>query len=148
MSDGGKIVIFDLDGTICDITHRLHWIKGDKKRWDKFFADCVKDEPKEDIIDIMKALYEHYIIWIFSGRSDVVRENTAEWLHANGVPYNFLKMRKEGDYTPDDMLKASWIDEFKLTPNQVVAIFDDRQRIVDMWRKKGFTCLQVAKGDF
>ena len=27
-------------------------------------------------------------------------------------------------------------------------IFDDRQKVVDMWRDKGFTVVQVADGDF
>jgi hypothetical protein len=25
---------------------------------------------------------------------------------------------------------------------------DDRQRVVDMWRSNGLTCLQVAEGNF
>jgi len=32
-----KTVIFDLDGTLCDITHRLHFIEGDNKDWDGFY---------------------------------------------------------------------------------------------------------------
>ncbi len=30
----------------------------------------------------------------------------------------------------------------------VVAVFDDRDRLVKMWRSVGVVCLQVADGDF
>ena len=41
----------------------------------------------------------------------------------------------------------------KLIENEMVnednlIIFDDRQSVVDMWRSRGLTCFQVAKGDF
>ena len=62
---------------------------------------------------------------------------------------DILYMRKQGDYTPDDELKESWYmnmsEEDKL---RLVCIFDDRNKVVEMWRRLGLTCLQVAKGDF
>lgn len=32
--------------------------------------------------------------------------------------------------------------------DRLVAVFDDRARVVRMWRKAGITCFQVAPGDF
>ena len=32
--------------------------------------------------------------------------------------------------------------------DDVFAVFDDRQQVVDMWRSNGLTCFQVADGDF
>ena len=53
-------------------------------------------------------------------------------------------------YMPDDELKQHWLDD--LFPgdirDRIVAVFDDRQKVVDMWRKNGLTCMQVAPGDF
>jgi hypothetical protein len=31
---------------------------------------------------------------------------------------------------------------------QIDLIFDDRNKVVDMWRAKGFNVVQVADGDF
>ena len=31
---------------------------------------------------------------------------------------------------------------------RLVAVFEDRKRVVDMWRENGVTCYQVAPGDF
>lgn len=47
-----KTVIFDLDGTLCDITHRLHFIEGDNKDWDGFYKACPADIPKPAIIEL------------------------------------------------------------------------------------------------
>lgn len=58
-------------------------------------------------------------------------------------------MRVEGDYTPDDVLKRQWLD-FMLDEDlaRLVAVFDDRASVVQMWRNAGITCLQVAEGGF
>jgi FMN phosphatase YigB (HAD superfamily) len=155
-----EIVVFDLDGTLANIEHRVHYIKGKKPRWDLFFEACVDDEPEPAIIQLAQLLYERYIIWIFSGRSDATREATTVWLLKHGVPYNFLRMRVDGDNTPDAELKARWINEHHLYPagyadhaycddgHPVEMVFDDRKRVVDMWRDRFFKVLQVEPGEF
>ena len=58
-------------------------------------------------------------------------------------------MRREGDYTPDDELKASWYGDLNLVDRErLVGVFDDRDKVVAMWRSKGVACFQVAPGDF
>jgi hypothetical protein len=51
---------------------------------------------------------------------------------------------------PDDKLKQFWLDDLfpELDKNNILCIFDDRQKVVDMWRKNGLICFQVAPGDF
>jgi len=60
-----------------------------------------------------------------------------------------LTMREEGDFTPDDELKEKWLhgmlQEDRL---RLVAVFDDRDRVVQMWRRNGYACFQVADGEF
>ena len=85
--------------------------------------------------------------YFFSGRSEVVRKETEEWLKKH-VPITEdrdweLHMRKEGDYRPDTTIKYEMMYELKITPDDVLCILDDRQSVVDMWRKEGFRCLQV-----
>ena len=67
-----------------------------------------------------------------------------------------LLMRPDGDYRPDAELKSelfnklvdTWTFMFNGEKDQDTIIFDDRQSVVDMWRARGLTCFQVAKGDF
>jgi hypothetical protein len=55
-------------------------------------------------------------------------------------------MRKIGDFRPDEVLKKEWLDE--VGPENIKMIFDDRDKVVKMWRDNGITCLQVAPGNF
>ena len=58
-------------------------------------------------------------------------------------------MRDEGDYTPDDELKAQWYENMLIEDrHRIKGVFDDRDRVVKMWRSKGLTCFQVGYGDF
>jgi hypothetical protein len=86
------------------------------------------------------------IVVIFSGRSDEVRQETEDWLNKHQVPYNLLLMRKAGDFTADEELKRAWLAQFP--KEQILCIFDDRNKVVKMWRDEGVPCFQVADGDF
>ena len=153
------LYIFDLDGTLADGTHRVHLIQQEPKQWDEYFEACDGDRPIESVIKIANSLHDTSAdIWIYSGRSDQVRKKTVTWLTAHlgwvlslylqGNP-EVLKMRQHGDHQPDDELKESWL--LAMTPEdreRLVAVFDDRDRVVAMWRRNNVTCLQVAPGDF
>ena len=57
---------------------------------------------------------------------------------------------KEFMFVPDNELKRKWFDDLigEDDKDQVLCVFDDRQKVVDMWRELGLTCMQVDKGDF
>ncbi len=140
-------VVFDLDGTLANTDHRAHFLQrqGSKKDWRGFFAACDQDTPHLHIIDTLTALTAGgHRVEIWSGRSDEVRDKTEAWLEANGLSGVPLRMRAEGDYTADDELKMSWLDPDDMPD----LIFDDRAKVVAMWRAKGIPCCQVAPGDF
>jgi len=148
------------DGSHHKIDPQIHKVNGKpwKPDWDAFFEACDKDEPNKPICEVFLAMnYEPYKreIEIWSGRSESVREKTVKWIEDNIPEFErstyinrILKMRPLGDYTPDDQLKEKWLDEVIAQGKTVQMVFDDRQKVVDMWRRRGITCLQVAQGDF
>ena len=151
------LYIFDLDGTLALIQHRRHFVERDRvdQDWKSFYAACDKDEPNWPVLSIMECLRHFADVWIFSGRSDEVRRKTLAWLERHtSIPTPELegpsiRMRRAGDYTPDDVLKSRWLDEMlPVDRRRLVAVFDDRDRVVKMWRDRGITCLQVANGEF
>lgn len=146
------IILVDLDGTIALIEHRLHHVRkktqDEHVDWDAFFAACKDDSPNLPIIKIVRRLSDDMRIHIVSGRSDAVRAETIQWLKKNNVPFDNLIMRKAGDYTADDVLKERWLNDATIDADRVLCVFDDCQRVVDMWRRHGLTCLQVAHGEF
>ena len=149
-----RIVIADLDGTIALIEHRRHWLDKEQhpelssdERWRRFFAECPNDLPNWPVIRMLQSLrWDWYDIHIFSGRSDEVQDQTLTWLKKFNVHYQHLRMRSAGDFTPDEELKRQWIEEYDLS--QILCVFDDRDKVVRMWRDLGLTCFQVAPGDF
>lgn len=143
------VYIFDLDGTLALIEHRRHLVTGPNPDWRAFFAACVRDDPYHEVIDTLLALYNaNYIVWVWSGRSDEVRLQTEAWLYNQGVQYHELRMRPAGDHQPDEKLKASWLADVDREQYNIVAVFEDRDRMVKLWRDNGIACFQVAPGDF
>lgn len=139
-------IIFDLDGTIADISHRTHFVRGGNKDWDSFFAACVDDKPNWPVVRALEAHSDaghHVEIW--SARSDAVRSETETWLDTEAcIPSRLLtRMRSAGDNTPDVVLKRYWLNQLHESERPDV-VYDDRQRVVDMWRGEGISCFQIA----
>jgi len=152
-----KTVIFDLDGTLADITKRreMSTKESGKIDWDVFFTpeNIWFDTPNEVVIQMAQMLSQKNRIVIFSGRSKGTKSETKRWLDKFDVPYDVIKMRptsKDWMYMPDDELKQYWLDS--LFPdekkNNILCVFDDRDKVVKMWRDNGLQCFQVANGNF
>lgn len=140
--------IFDLDGTLADATHREHFVRRPvgQKDWDAFHKAAEKDRGKYGVLRSYLALEATGAeVQIWTGRDEKYRDMTIKWLAENGIHDPVLKMRPTGDHTPDDEMKSAWIDE---ADRPIQMAFEDRQRVVDMWRGRGVLCAQVAPGDF
>lgn len=144
-----NIVLFDLDGTLADCSHRLPHILGDSKDWQPFFESCDKDTPIAHIIQLARMYFgAGYEIWIVSARSAIVSEKTIQWINKY-LPFpNTLLLRKPKDRRDDDVLKEEWLTSGTIPKERIHCVYEDRRRVVDMWRRNGIPCLQVAQGDF
>ena len=165
-----NIVIFDLDGTLADITVRkeLATKSNGKLDWDVFFdpSNIKLDVPNEPVVKMAQMFAENdFNIVIFSGRNDRSFHTTKSWLSRHKVPFHKLIMRpdkflnwgekiadgniatQEMRFMPDEILKKHMLDLF-VDINDVFLVVDDRQKVVDMWRSLGLTVFQVAEGDF
>ena len=139
------VAVFDLDGTLALIEHRLHFIERKPKDWDAFFAACVDDAPNPPLVRIAEALAACGTeIWVATGRSDAVRAQTRAWFAQHRVPCDRLLMRAAHDRRADWVLKRGWLSSGQIPAARVQMVFDDRARVVQMWREAGLTCLQVA----
>jgi hypothetical protein len=83
-----------------------------------------------------------------------------EWLKTNiegyernkmssygGIKFE-LFMRNANDYRPDEIVKKEIYEREIKGKYDIICVFDDRNKVVDMWREEGFLCCQVAEGDF
>jgi FMN phosphatase YigB (HAD superfamily) len=144
-----RIILFDLDGTLADCSHRLHYIKGLDKNWDAFHLACINDAPIKHMIDLYKSISEHmFECWIVTGRSEMARKATEWWLGEQLIEPDRLIMRPEKDYTEDTILKIRWLEDGTIPKERVAFALEDRYRVVKAWRDAGIPCLQVTDGDF
>ena len=148
-----KWVIFDLDGTLALIDDRraLSTKDNGKIDWDIFFdpSNIKMDKPNLPVIKMAQTLAEAgHCIAIFSGRSKSTLLSTKSWLEKNNVPWHTLDMRPIRSFTPDDKLKNDWLNTKFPDKDDVLCVFDDRDKVVDMWRRNGISCFQVAPGSF
>lgn len=142
-------VIFDLDGTLADQSHRRHL--AEMKKWDDYFSQVKYDLPITDVINlygILRVVNPFFKFIICSGRSDQCKADTIEWLQKYGIKYDHLFMRKETDHRPDFKVKDEIFRNEIKGKFDVFAVFDDRDQVVHMWRRHGLRCYQVAPGNF
>ena len=151
-----KTVIFDLDGTLALIDDRRAISTKDngKMDWDTFFdpKNIQLDKPNWPVILMAQTLKKagHRIV-IFSGRSKATKNATRDWLKGLDVPFDVLKMRPTDGglkWMKDDLLKKKWLDDLFPNTDDIICVFDDRDKVVQMWRDNGITCFQVADGNF
>jgi hypothetical protein len=143
------IYIFDIDGTLADISHRLHFIQEKPADWRGFFVACPEDKPISEVIEIAKALAPRHSIKLITGRSDEIEQQTSLWLNQQGIFFSDLLMRKSGDHREDSVVKAELLDRLLTYATEPIAgVFEDRKQVVDMYRAKGLRVFQVAEGDF
>jgi phosphoglycolate phosphatase-like HAD superfamily hydrolase len=144
-----QTIIFDVDGTIADVEHRRHFVNGNND-WQSFRAETVNDTPVQWVCDIAKRfIAQGDQVAFFSARNESEREITekqiAEWIGNN---HQGLFLRPDGDFRKDDEFKSELADKFEELGGKIDLVFDDRNQVVEMWRKRGTTCVQVAEGDF
>lgn len=142
-----EIVIFDIDGTLADVSERIRHLKKKPKDWNAFFAGMAQDKTIHSMVRLCNLLYDSGIeIILCSGRSEEHRLETVEWLDKHGVKYHDLLLRRDGDRRSDVVVKREILAG--LDKSKILFVVEDRSRVVAMWRSEGLVCLQCAPGEF
>jgi predicted kinase len=133
-------ILCDLDGTLA-IIH-------DRSPFDSI--KCENDLVNAPIVDIVKNYYAKGVkIILMSGREEISRSPTINWLKTYEVPFHELFMRAHGDMRKDSIVKKELFEKHIKGQYFVKFVLDDRNQVVDLWRLElGLPCLQVNYGDF
>lgn len=168
-------VIFDIDGTLADASHRLHWIQDmanwvpansngvPRPNWEKFMDPeaVAQDLPITPVWEILYSLMNAGNRFIFiTGRSEKLRKTTADWLtnqdcairrrlgtllYREAIDIHIF-MRKAKDRRPSDETKQDGLMEARAAGFDPKLVFEDRHQDTAMWRRNGLICAQVADG--
>ena len=156
-----KYVLVDLDGTVCNVAHRLHLAQA--KQWDDFHALLSRDEPVAEIVELLRMIeFVASVGWpveilAVTGRSEKYRPSTFDWFIKHRIPIDEVLMRPDDDFTSDGELKIKLVEQFmaeRYGPgkdavlNRVLFAIEDRDRVVEAYRAYGIKCWQVAQGEY
>lgn len=139
-------IICDIDGTLSHSPNR--------KIFD--FKEVINDKvigPVAYLLSAINCFEWGEDIIIVSGREEICRKETEEWLKNNDIFYEHLYMRKEKDYRDDTIIKKEIYEEHIKDKYNINFVIDDRPSVVQMWIDMGlfvFNCNQdpYCKNDF
>uniref|UniRef100_A0AAU3IDN5 AAA family ATPase n=1 Tax=Streptomyces sp. NBC_01393 TaxID=2903851 RepID=A0AAU3IDN5_9ACTN len=135
-------VLVDLDGTVAK--------RGDRSPFDWDRVD--EDDVHQDVVDLVTTLRDAGAEIVFiSGRDERAYMPTRAWLEQHIGSWTAsapLHMRPKWDMRKDGVVKEEIYRERILGRYNVWLVLDDRQQVVDMWRRLGLRTLQVAPGNF
>lgn len=138
----------DIDGTIALMNGRGPY------DWHR----VGEDSPNMPVIRVIRALrLAGYPVPFVSGRKRRCEKQTRLWISANVCDHEFtcfcsmpLFMRLDDDNRPDEVVKPEMLlgsdqyYDYVARRYNVEGVFDDRSKVVAMWRQLGLTVFDVA----
>lgn len=145
------VILCDLDGTLADVDHRLHFVKNvEKKDWDGFFNAIPKDKLRKEVADmVLKHEEAGRKIFIITARPERFRDLTETWLEKKFKGYRFWEaiiMRPDGDSRPDTEIKSKMLETYFPDISWIKEVIDDRPSVIRMWKEKGLKVVDVGPG--
>jgi hypothetical protein len=135
------IAVFDVDGVLADVRHRLHHVERKPKNWPAFFAAMDADTPLAVGVSLVQRYADegHEVAYL-TGRNESYRALTVAWLQRHGLPDGRLVMRRNDDRRPARVFKPQALSRIA-RDGQIVAVVDDDRAVVDVLRHEGWPVL-------
>jgi hypothetical protein len=139
-----RIAVFDIDGVLADVRHRLHYVERSPKNWDGFFAEMVDDAPLEmGIAMVHDQVAAGCDIAYLTGRNESYRDVTAAWLTKQGLPTGRLVMRRDMDRRPAKLYKPEALTRLA-RHGSIEVVVDDDVVVVDVLRATGWPVVHAT----
>jgi phosphoglycolate phosphatase-like HAD superfamily hydrolase len=135
--DDRALAVFDIDGVLADVTHRLHHLRARPQRWERFFTDAERDPLLEEgARRLREALEVHDVVYL-TGRPERNRRLTTRWLARHGLPTGPLNMRADDDYRPARWMKREVLRRLA-REREFVSVLDDDPAVVSVLTADGW----------
>ncbi len=135
--DPRPLAVFDIDGVLADVRHRLHHLEARPQRWERFFQAAGRDPVLEEgARRLREALVDHDVIYL-TGRPERTRGLTERWLARHDLPTGPLLMRADDDVRPARYLKRSVLRRLSRI-REIVSVLDDDPAVVDVLASDGW----------
>lgn len=132
-----EAVIFDMQGTLCDVSSIRHLVENGKPDFDAFHVATGACPPIQWVVeDARQAQAANKIVIVMTGMNEKFRDLVVAWLTRHEVPFNLLMMRPNRDFRKDFVVKAERLHEARLRGFVVTHAWDDNPQIVDLWKRE------------
>ncbi|MET9361082.1 HAD family acid phosphatase [Streptomyces sp. NPDC006632] len=131
------LAVFDLDGTLADSSHRQHLLDRRPRDWDAFFAAAPADPPLAEGVTLCREAAQECEVVYLTGRPERCREDTVEWLAAQGLPGGALHMRRDSDRRPARLTKLETLRALG-RGREIRMLVDDDELVCDAAEEAGF----------
>jgi len=137
------LAVFDVDGVLADVRHRLGHLERRPKDWDAFFDAAVDDPPLATGVALAQASAQDCEVVYVTGRPERCRADTLAWFAQHGLPEGTLSMRGARDRRPARIAKLELL--LRLASDRVVAVaVDDDPAVCQAYEDAGFTVLHAT----
>lgn len=136
-------MVFDIDGVLADVSHRLHHLAKKPKDWNAFFSAAPADPPLPQGIELARQLAQEHKLAYVTGRPERLRRPTIAWLERHDLPRGRLFMRRSGDFRPARSAKVDVLRDLHRT-SPVHVVVDDDAAVVAAMKDAGFSALHAT----
>ena len=137
------LAVFDIDGVLADVRHRLHHVEGRSKDWDAFFRAAAEDPPLAQGVAMAQQSANDCDVVYVTGRPERCRADTLTWFRRHGLPEGRLSMRRDDDRRPARLAKPQLLRS--LARDRVVAVVvDDDAQVCAAYRKAGWRVIEAG----
>jgi phosphoglycolate phosphatase-like HAD superfamily hydrolase len=142
-ADGRGLVVFDIDGVLADVSHRVHHVERRPKDWAAFFGAAHADPPLAEGVALAREVADEHSLLYLTGRPESLRRVTEQWLERHELPPGRLLMRRAGDYRPARVMKLDVVRALHARET-VHAVVDDDPSVVTVLQEAGFAVLAAT----
>ena len=145
-----KAKIFDIDGTLVNVTTISHLIDGTAygtkppEFYDEYHNKAIDAPPVDWVVNAARmAITEGYIVILITARKVMYSVQTTVFLGKNNIPYHHLCMRNNDDDRPDHEYKEEVLHRLIAMGYDIEEAYDDNPNIIKLWQKNGIKTVYV-----
>ena len=142
------IIIMDLDGVLCDNSHRAHLVppadqQHRNEAWRPFVEQCVNDKPIAAGVALYESLIKAHTVVVITSRQDMYFSETFGWYrdHLSKCPETIFRP-DNCELSPPE-LKRRFLNQLRIDNNILFAV-DDDPAIIDMYNAEGVATFQPS----
>lgn len=143
-------IIFDVEGTLSDHTHRLHLvpdvITGEAGEWWPFQDEFKNDPPNKTVVTTARSMGLGCDLIISTGLSSRYFDDLVNWLHHHCIPFLSGNIYMRDEHMQDlnsPQLKLMHLQRMRKEGYNPIAIYDDQLDVCQALSSEGLQAFHL-----